>query len=290
MVRNRAILAIAILCALLLSVGCADDPTPTERPLTYAPTKIPTQTPTPAASATPTPASPTLSRAVVDRIGVGLHAEMIGWYAGIEPTDPPAPYPTEYAIEEGGVLRLSYATGLGDIPFVMSFEILGSTADRSVRARPDAEPVRDFALEVSANVVGLHDAVSATAVLERFGPPLEDKTEAAVDEFGPRRTICFETFSVMLYQGPSAPDPDLWGVWTVSTTSPDAMTPRGLKVGMTYLEVIGELGTGDLQYTASILKPTSMSILSTDPNHMEDSILLKFAGDAVVEIIINYLP
>ena len=260
---RRTTYLLSLLCCISLMVSCMGRPMPTNPLPTLSQT--PFSTPVPSPTPSPSPDSPTLSQAAVDRIGVGLESRVLASQAGIQSSDPAAPDPTRYAISEGGILQLVYSQ---ENSYILSFEVVGSSNDRSVQSKPDPAPVADFTIWWGTHSAKVSGTVSANELMDVFGVPLEDETREVIEEgFGDvrLRAIRYSTASVQLYQQQKTPDPDKWALWRFETISDGIATPRGLRVGMTSAEIVERIGTGSFFYsTDSILNPTEMWINKVD--------------------------
>ena len=237
MPRLRVTILTAFLAFAL--VGCSTVPAVT-------PTPIPSATPSPSpvsTTPTPTPAPvPTLQRSVVDRIGIGFTAESVRASSGF---DQQSPFPTEYRIEEGGTVVFHYDDTLADKPIV-SITLTDSTGTRTTKAVPAADPVDDTGVVVNGLALKSGMEFRGTDLMAAIGAPLVDRSvdrEYAGAKWTVR-TLEYLGLTISLIHWYPVTDPDLWTVDAVVVTSTGYRTVRGLKVGMTYGEVLRMFDTG----------------------------------------------
>lgn len=294
MKRRHAIGMMALLLGLVLEVSCMVQPTPSKPPQTLSPTPSPTDIPTPTLS--PTPTLPTLPRAVVDRVGIGLRGNILKNLAGIEneQSDPPPPVPTEYRIAEGGVLRVGFIEGSSRI---MSIDVIGTPEDRSVRPRPDPEPIEDFVVHLGTYQIKMGDFLSASELVSVFGTPVEDTTkEESGEPYGDYRlrTIRFTDTIVLLFQSQDTEEIDQWRLWRLETTSSGVRTPRGFRLGMTFAEILERIATGTFSYEFyGAENPTEMWLQKSDAldsTANSNNVVFTFTQDVVTMMVFEYEP
>jgi hypothetical protein len=116
---------------------------------------------------------------------------------------------------------------------------------------PDQAGLADFQIVINGKGLGL-GPLTESALLDWNGPPLSTETIRMTDETRGEhwvKTLAYDGQLIRCIQLDGAADKNTWYVMLITSSSPATATPRGLRVGLGYREVIRLLGTGDFLLT-----------------------------------------
>ena len=160
------------------------------------------------------------------------------------------------------------------------------------RPVPDKIAIKDFQIVVHGRNLGL-DQREEEDLQDLLGQPLTVKIETVTDEERGKcriKTAVYQGLQLVLLQLENTAQPARWGVIRLTSTVPAYTTPRGLKIGMSYPEVLRMLGTGEFNiYPDNLPNPQRVEInkmdLANDGEYAEAYLLFSAGRLSSIELV-----
>ena len=192
---------------------------------------------------------PTIPKAMLDYIGIGIGLGTIKRFAGVVQSDPSSPL-SKVRILEGGLVEFEYSSEIGET-VVSSIRISDNSGVRTILPIPDESPVEEFVFR-NGDITLEIDGVISEEDLNKLGTIKSDATKSGEweGELGKyrERSIEFERISLVLIQSGNVLQTNRWRIWEMSIKDTGYTNPRGMHVGLSLTETIRKLGTGEIAY------------------------------------------